>query len=153
MVGDDAEGFSTFITELCRLVGDHPRCRDLMADHLDLSSTCNHPVVRKGRGISITSEEDEHWLLDLDTRHIQPESLFYIKLEAEEAVDGVDKTSAITLVMRDDKLDVIGFINQDGDYCYELGYRQLPSVFCSLTHNVNVNGMGNRLLGEQHWDR
>ncbi|CAD6255288.1 unnamed protein product [Miscanthus lutarioriparius] len=81
MVGNDAEGFSTFIIELRRLVTDHPRCRDLVADHPDLSSTSNNKVLRKV------------------TDRIQPESLFHIKLEAE-AEEGVEETSSIILVMR-----------------------------------------------------
>jgi len=82
MVGNDAEGFSTFINELRRLVADHPRCRDLMADHPDPSSTRNHPVLRQR---SVT---------------IQPDSLFHIKLEAEaEAEEGVEETSSIILVI------------------------------------------------------
>jgi hypothetical protein len=107
-VGDDAEGFSRFITELRRLVTEHPRCKDLMADHPELSSTPNHPVLRNGRRI---------------TRRIKPERLFHIKLEAGEGV----KTSSITLFMRDDNLDVIGFINKNG-HCYELADGQTSTV-------------------------
>jgi len=119
MVGNDAEGFSTFIIELRRLVTDHPRCRDLVADHPDLSSTSNNKVLR-------------NVLKDPDTHRIQPESLFHIKLEAE-AEEGVEETSSIILVMRCDNLDVIGFINmQDRACCYEPGSRRvLPEEYSS----------------------
>jgi len=119
MVGNDAEGFSTFIIELRRLVTDHPRCRDLVAGHPDLSSTSNNKVLRK--------------VNDPDTHRIQPESLFHIKLEAE-AEEGVEETSSIILVMRCDNLDVIGFINMQGRRacCYEPGsHRELPGGFYS----------------------
>ena len=119
MVGNDAEGFSTFIIELRRLVTDHPRCRDLVADHPDLSSTSNNKVLRKVK--------------DPDTHRIQPESLFHIKLEAE-AEEGVEETSSIILVMRCDNLDVIGFINMQDRRacCYEPGsHRELPGGFYS----------------------
>ncbi|XP_066336727.1 uncharacterized protein [Miscanthus floridulus] len=119
MVGNDAEGFSTFIIELRRLVTDHPRCRDLVADHPDLSSTSNNKVLRK--------------VEDPDTRRIQPESLFHIKLEAE-AEEGVEETSSIILVMRCDNLDVIGFINMQDRraFCYEPGSRvELPGEYRS----------------------
>jgi len=112
MVGNDAEGFSTFIIELRRLVTDHPRCRDLVADHPDLSSTSNNKVLR-------------NVLKDPDTHRIQPESLFHhIKLEAE-AEEGVEETSSIILVMRCDNLDVIGFIKMQGRraFSYEPGSR------------------------------
>jgi hypothetical protein len=59
--------------------------------------------------------------------------LIHIKLEAVEGVE----TSSTTLVMLDDKFDVIGLINQDGA-CYELvnvetsGYsRHLPPEYGS----------------------
>ena len=119
MVGNDAEGFSTFIIELRRLVTDHPRCRDLVADHPDLSSTSNNKVLRK--------------VNDPDTHRIQPESLFHIKLEAE-AEEGVEETSSIILVMRCDNLDVIGFINMQDRACccYEPGSRrELPREYRS----------------------
>jgi len=111
MVGNDAEGFSTFIIELRRLVTEHPRCRDLVADHPDLSSTSNNKVLR-------------NVLKDPDTHRIQPESLFHIKLEAE-AEEGVEETSSIILVMRCDNLDVIGFIKMQGRraFSYEPGSR------------------------------
>jgi hypothetical protein len=116
IVGDDAEGFNSFVTELRTLVAEQPRCKDLMADHPELSSTRNHhPVLPKVRVI-----REEYRL------YIKPaERLFRIKLEV---VDAVNKTSWITLLMRGDNLDVIGFINQNG-VCYELGNpgsQQLP---------------------------
>ena len=114
MVGNDAEGFSTFIIELRRLVTDHPRCRDLVADHPDLSSTSNNKVLQY-------------------SHRIQPESLFHIKLEAE-AEEGVEETPSIILVMRCDNLDVIGFINMQDRraFCYEPGsHRELPGGFYS----------------------
>ena len=120
MVGNDAEGFSTFIIELRRLVTDHPRCRDLVADHPDLSSTSNNKVLR-------------NVLKDPDTHRIQPESLFHIKLEAE-AEEGVEETSSIILVMRCDNLDVIGFINMQDrrPFCYEPDSRRvLPAEYIS----------------------
>jgi len=125
MVGNDAGGFSTFIIELRRLVTDHPRCRDLVADHPDLSSTSNNKVLRK-----VNMQEVN--LTYPDTRRIQPESLFHIKLEAE-AEEGVEETSSIILVMRCDNLDVIGFINmQDRACCYEPGSRrELPREYSS----------------------
>ena len=104
MVGNDAEGFSTFIIELRRLVTDHPRCRDLVADHPDLSSTSNNKVLQY-------------------SHRIPPEILFHhIKLEAE-AEEGVEETSSIILVMRCDNLDVIGFINMQDRraFCYSGG--------------------------------
>jgi hypothetical protein len=84
-----------------------------MADHpTRLSSTHNHPVLPR--------EPYMYWA------HMKPKRLTHIKLEA---VEGVDKTSSsITLVMRDDNLDVISFINQDGD-CYVPGDSQLPSEY------------------------
>jgi hypothetical protein len=116
IVGDDAEGFNRFVTELRTLAAEQPRCKDLMADHPELSSTRNHhPVLPKVRVI-----REEYRL------YIKPaERLFRIKLEV---VDAVNKTSWITLLMRGDNLDVIGFINQNG-VCYELGNpgsQQLP---------------------------
>lgn len=102
-VGDDAEGFSKFITELRRLVAEHPRCKDLMADHPQLSSTHNHPVLPRGRVITRESK--------MSQAQMKPEMLFHIKLQAE-AVEGVDETLSITLVLRDDNLDVIGFIKK-----------------------------------------
>jgi len=126
MVGNDAEGFSTFIIELRRLVTDHPRCRDLVADHPDLSSTSNNKVLRK-----VNMQEVN--LTYPDTRRIQPESLFHIKLEAE-AEEGVEETSSIILVMRCDNLDVIGFINMQDRraFCYEPGSRRvLPRAYSS----------------------
>ncbi|XP_066336712.1 uncharacterized protein [Miscanthus floridulus] len=124
MVGNDAEGFSTFIIELRRLVTDHPRCRDLVADHPDLSSTSNNKVLQR--------EEDEY-LTDPDTHLIPPEILFHIKLEAE-AEEGVEETSSIILVMRCDNLDVIGFINMQDRraFCYEPDSRRvLPREYSS----------------------
>ena len=124
MVGNDAEGFSTFIIELRRLVTDHPRCRDLVADHPDLSSTSNNKVLRK-----VNMQEVN--LTFPDTQRIQRESLFHIKLEAE-AEEGVEKTSSIVLVMRCDNLDVIGFINMQDRraFCYEPGsHRELPGEY------------------------
>ncbi|CAD6255294.1 unnamed protein product [Miscanthus lutarioriparius] len=121
MVGNDAEGFSTFIIELRRLVTDHPRCRDLVANHPDLSSRSNNKVLRK---VNLTYP---------DTHRIQSESLFHIKLEAE-AEEGVEKTSSIILVMRCDDLDVIGFINMQDRraFCYEPGSRrELPGEYSS----------------------
>ena len=126
MVGNDAEGFSTFIIELRRLVTDHPRCRDLVADHPDLSSTSNNKVLRK-----VNMQEVN--LTYPDTRRIQPESLFHIKLEAE-AEEGVEETSSIILVMRCDNLDVIGFINMQDrrPFCYEPDSRRvLPAEYIS----------------------
>jgi len=120
MVGNDAEGFSTFIIELRRLVTDHPRCRDLVADHPDLSSTSNNKVLR-------------NVLKDPDTHRIQPESLFHhIKLEAE-AEEGVEETSSIILVMRCDNLDVIGFIKDRRAFYYVPGSRrELPEEYSSI---------------------
>jgi hypothetical protein len=79
-----------------------------MADHPELSSTRDHPVLRNGQR-------------RITTGQIKPERLFHIKLEV---VEGVDQTSSIiTLLMRDDNLDVIGFINNQDGGCYELGDR------------------------------
>jgi hypothetical protein len=85
IVGDDAEGFNSFVTELRTLVAEQPRCKDLMADHPELSSTRNHhPVLPKVR---VIREEYRFY--------IKPaERLFRIKLEV---VDAVNKTSWITL--------------------------------------------------------
>jgi hypothetical protein len=85
IVGDDAEGFNRFVTELRTLAAEQPRCKDLMADHPDLSSTRNHhPVLPKVR---VIREEYRFY--------IKPaERLFRIKLEV---VDAVNKTSWITL--------------------------------------------------------
>jgi hypothetical protein len=119
-VGDDAKGFSTFIIELRRLVAEHPHCKDLLADHPQLSSTHNHPVLpRKRVGDKKKSQA-----------HMKPEMLFHIKLEA---VDHGVETSSITLVIRDDNLDVIGFISKNG-HCYELrgdDKADLPSEYGS----------------------
>ena len=133
MVGNDAEGFSTFIIELRRLVTDHPRCRDLVADHPDLSSTSNNIVLQY-------------------SHRIQRESLFHIKLEAEEE-EGVEETSSIILVMRCDNLDVIGFINMQDRRacCYEPGpRRELPGEYSSklLQWWVHQSGDREQILGK-----
>ena len=46
-----------------------------------------------------------------------------IRIKLLHVVKGKETTS-ITLVMRDDNVDVVGFINQNGDRRYEFGYRR-----------------------------
>jgi len=98
-IGDDGEGFSTFITELRRLVADHPLCKDLMADHPELSSTRNHPVLCSRHG-GVKGEPEV----------VQYDRLFHMKLQAVD--EGVEETSSITLVMRNGNLDVIGRLHE-----------------------------------------
>ena len=82
-IGDDGEGFSTFITELRRLVANHPLCKDLMADHPELSSTRNHPVLCSRHG-GVKGEPEV----------VQYDRLFHMKLQAVDD-QGVEETSSI----------------------------------------------------------
>jgi hypothetical protein len=87
---------------------------DLLEEHPDAvrSSTHNHPVLPSGPASQIER------------------GLLHVKLHAGS---GVEETPSITLGMRVDTLDIIGFMNQNGDWynitrAYE-GMPMLPSEY------------------------
>jgi hypothetical protein len=98
-IGDEMS-FTEFIMALRRIVADHPYREELLDGHdlLNLSSSREHPVLARHR-----SKEPVRWLR--------------IKLQVEEE-EGKEPSWTI-LIMRDDNLYVLGFINKRGD-CYEL---------------------------------
>jgi hypothetical protein len=95
----DAMSFTEFIMALRSVLADHQDCEDVLDRNklLNLSSTREHPLLPKQRN----AEEPRRWL--------------HVKLQ----VEGDNNTLRTTLLMRDDNLYVLGFINHQG-VCFEL---------------------------------
>lgn len=101
------------------MVANHPCRKDVLEDHPDplRSSIRNHPVLP-----SVLWDSRIKWLLDIE----QPRWLLHIKLHAGSGVDA----ARATLVMRVDTLDIIGFMNQNGDW-YAISKQVLPKEYKS----------------------
>jgi hypothetical protein len=82
------------------------RLRGILAEHENSEDICD-PWTDQKRPLLAKPRSDQ-----------QPARWIHIKLQA--VVN--KKTSSATLVMRDDNVDVVGFINQNG--AYEIGYRR-----------------------------
>ncbi|XP_039824564.1 uncharacterized protein LOC120686425 isoform X3 [Panicum virgatum] len=100
IIGDEG-GFSRFIEGLRNTVADHPSRREDVLDNLDPSKR-DHPVM--------ISEERLRWL--------------EIKLQVQ------GEETSTTLAVQADSLEVIGFMNQKGNW-YELYRRRLPGNYKS----------------------
>ena len=103
----DHRSFTDFIKDLRGILADHQDREDIcdrQIRHVDpnISSSRKHPLLPKP-----LAEQPARW----------------IRIKLLHVVKGKETTS-ITLVMRDDNVDVVGFINQNGDRRYELGYRR-----------------------------
>ena len=93
----DHRSFTEFIKDLRVILADHQDREDICDRHVDpnISSSRKHPL--------------------LPPRAEQPVRWIRIKLQV---VEGEESSSSATLLMRDDNVDVIGFINQSG-VCYD----------------------------------
>jgi len=113
----DHRSFTEFIKNLRGILADHQDREDIYDRHVDpnISSSRKHPLLPKPR-----AEQPVRWIR--------------IKLQV---VEGEESSSSATLLMRDDNVDVIGFINQFG-VCYDFadrnrsGRRMLPPKYKSV---------------------
>jgi hypothetical protein len=99
------------------------RLRGILAEHENSEDICD-PWTDQKRPLLAKPRSDQ-----------QPARWIHIKLQA--VVN--KKTSSATLVMRDDNVDVVGFINQNG--AYEIGYRR--TMLPAEPNSVLVLGWGN----------
>jgi len=100
IIGDEG-GFRRFIEGLRNTVADHPSRREDVLDNLDPSKR-DHPVM--------ISEERQRWL--------------EIKLQVQ------GEETSTTLAVQADSLEVIGFMNQKGNW-YDPYRRRLPGNYDS----------------------
>ena len=113
----DHRSFTEFIKNLRGILADHQDREDICDRHKDpnLSGSRKHPLLPKPR-----AEQPVRWIR--------------IKLQV---VEGEESSSSATLLMRDDNVDVIGFINQSG-VCYDFadrnrsGRQMLPPKYKSV---------------------
>jgi len=113
----DHRSFTEFIKDLRGILADHQDREDICDRHMDpnLSGSRKHPLLPKPR-----VEQPVRWIR--------------IKLQV---VEGEESSSSATLLMRDDNVDVIGFINQSG-VCYDFAdqnrscRRMLPPKYKSV---------------------
>ncbi|CAD6255302.1 unnamed protein product [Miscanthus lutarioriparius] len=99
-IDDQRSSFTEFIKDLRVILADHQDREDICDRHVDpnISSSRKHPLLPKPR-----AEQPVRWIR--------------IKLQLQ-VVEGEESSSSATLLMRDDNVDVIGFINQSG-VCYD----------------------------------
>ena len=113
----DHRSFTEFIKNLRGILADHQDREDICDRHKDpnLSGSRKHPLLPKPR-----AEQPVRWIR--------------IKLQV---VEGEESSSSATLLMTDDNVDVIGFINQSG-VCYDFAdqnrscRRMLPPKYKSV---------------------
>jgi len=118
-VDDHRSSFTEFIKDLRVILADHQDREDICDRHVgpNISSSRKHPLLPKPR-----AEQPVRWIR--------------IKLQLQ-VVEGEESSSSATLLMRDDNVDVIGFINQSG-VCYDFAdqnrscRRMLPPKYKSV---------------------
>jgi hypothetical protein len=101
----DHRSFTAFIKKLRGILADHQDREDIYDRHVDpnLSGSQKHPLLAKPR-----AERPVRWI--------------HITLQLQ-VVEGEESSSSATLLMSDDNVDVIGFINQCG-VCYDFADRK-----------------------------
>ncbi|XP_066341270.1 60 kDa jasmonate-induced protein-like [Miscanthus floridulus] len=113
IIRDEKSSFISFMEALRVKLAEHPDREDIMDLHTDanLKSTRSHPMLPKQRA---DGEQPARW----------------IEVELQVVKDS-EETTSTTLVIRDDNMDIMGFMNQNGAW-YELGYqRMLPQEYRS----------------------
>jgi hypothetical protein len=112
-IGDEISSFISFMEALRVKLAEHPDREDILDLHGDpnLRSTRNHPVLAKQRA---DGEQPARWI--------------EVKVQV---VEDNEETTSTTLVMRDDYMDIMGFMNQYGNW-FDLGNRRvLPPEYRS----------------------